>query len=79
MSTQSDPTQSPFLTTIEAAQYLRISARTLEKCRYLGGGPAFRKFGRMVRYTSEDLDEWAKSRSFEMTAEYEPEGRLRNK
>jgi hypothetical protein len=79
---QSDPPrESRFLTTLEAATYLRMSIRTLEKCRYLGGGPRFRKFGRIVRYTAADLDEWAKARSFEMTSDYEyaPHRALRNK
>ena len=72
MSVRSDPPAEPrFLTTVEAAKYLRLSIRTLEKCRYLGGGPRFRKFGRIVRYTAADLDEWARARSFEMTSDYE--------
>ena len=72
MSVQSNPSGQPrFLTTLEAAKYLRLSIRTLEKCRYLGGGPRFRKFGRIVRYTAADLDEWARARSFEMTSDYE--------
>ena len=82
MSVQSDRPREPrFLTTLEAATYLRVSIRTLEKCRYLGGGPRFRKFGRIVRYTAADLDEWAKARSFDMTCEYEPyrQGGLRDK
>lgn len=75
MSLQSNPPAEPrFLTTLEAAKYLRLSIRTLEKCRYLGGGPRFRKFGRIVRYTAADLDEWAKARSFEMTSDYELTG-----
>ena len=65
------PSDSRFLTTLEAAKYLRLSIRTLEKCRYLGAGPRFRKFGRVVRYTVADLDEWARARSFEMTSDYE--------
>ncbi len=77
MSVQSDPPGQPrFLTTLEAAAYLSISARTLEKCRSIGGGPRFRKFGRVVRYTTGDLDEWAKARSFEMTSDYEPRGKV---
>lgn len=73
MSVRSNPFAEPrFLTTVEAAKYLRLSIRTLEKCRYLGGGPRFRKFGRIVRYTVADLDEWARARSFEMTSDYEP-------
>ena len=74
MSVKSDPPgQRRFLTTLEAAAYLSISARTLEKCRSIGGGPRFRKFGRIVRYTAADLDEWASGRSFEMTSDYVPD------
>ena len=36
------------LTNDEAAEYLRLSPRTLEKQRVIGGGPKFRKFGRRV-------------------------------
>ncbi|MBN0502715.1 DNA-binding protein, partial [Pseudomonas aeruginosa] len=33
-----------YLTNDEAATYLRLSPRTLEKQRVIGGGPRFRKF-----------------------------------
>ncbi|WP_426727537.1 hypothetical protein [Enterobacter cloacae complex sp. 288G10] len=39
-----------YLTNDEAAEYLRLSPRTLEKKRVIGGGPKFRKFGRRVMY-----------------------------
>ena len=45
-----------YLTNDEAAEYLRLSPRTLEKQRVLGGGPRFRKFGRRVMYAVADLD-----------------------
>jgi hypothetical protein len=66
-----------YLTPDEAAEFLRMSPRTLEKQRTLGGGPRFRKFGRMVRYTMRDLVTWAEARSFAMTSEPEcrPPGR----
>src|SRR3546814_10235394 len=35
-----------FLTNAEAATWLKLSPRTLEKQRVLGGGPPFRKIGR---------------------------------
>ena len=56
--------QHRFLTPDEAAAYLRLSPRTLEKHRSVGGGPRFRKFGRMIRYTISDLDVWAESHTF---------------
>jgi hypothetical protein len=66
------PLQSQrYLTNDEAAGYLRLSPRTLEKQRVLGGGPRFRKFGRRVMYAVVDLDTWADQRSFEAT--FDPE------
>ena len=59
------------LTNDEAAEYLRLSPRTLEKQRVIGGGPKFRKFGRRVMYAIADLDVWADQRSFEATSDPE--------
>ena len=59
------------LTNDEAADYLRLSPRTLEKQRVIGGGPRFRKFGRRVMYAVADLNVWADSRSFEATSDPE--------
>ncbi len=65
-------TQPPrYLNNDEAAAYLRLSPRTLEKQRVIGGGPKFRKFGRRVMYAVSDLDAWADSRSFEATSDPE--------
>jgi len=50
---------SPFLNTDQAAYYVGLSRRTLEKMRTVGGGPRFRKHGRYVRYHIDDLDEWS--------------------
>ncbi|MDO3507246.1 helix-turn-helix domain-containing protein [Ralstonia pseudosolanacearum] len=60
-----------YLTNDEAAEYLRLSPRTLEKQRVIGGGPRFRKFGRRVMYAVADLDVWADQRSFEATSDPE--------
>jgi len=68
------PTPPPpqrYLTNDEAAGYLRLSPRTLEKQRVIGGGPTFRKFGRRVMYAMADLDAWADQRSFEATSDPE--------
>jgi hypothetical protein len=48
----------------EAAQYLKEkygvgSPATLAKLATVGGGPIFRKNGRIPVYLSEDLDGWA--------------------
>jgi excisionase family DNA binding protein len=53
---------SPFLTTEQAARYVGLARRTLEKMRSVGGGPSFRKHGRYVRYHIADLDAWSESR-----------------
>lgn len=74
-----DATQQPtqttqsarYLTNNEAAEFLRLSPRTLEKQRVIGGGPRFRKFGRRVMYAITDLEAWADARSFEMTSDPE--------
>lgn len=70
---QSAATTQParYLTNDEAADYLRLSPRTLEKQRVIGGGPKFRKFGRRVMYAVADLDAWADARSFEATSDPE--------
>src|SRR5215212_4255152 len=64
------PTANPeFLTTDEAGAFLRLSPRTLEKQRVLGGGPRFRKFGARVVYAAADLRAWADSRAYDMTSD----------
>lgn len=61
-------TAARYLTNDEAAAFLRLSPRTLEKQRVEGSGPRFRKFGRRVLYAVNDLETWADARSFEMTS-----------
>lgn len=48
-----------FLRTKEAAEFLSLSARTLEKHRTYGTGPAYRKLGGRVVYAVGDLETWA--------------------
>ncbi|HEF5875682.1 TPA: helix-turn-helix domain-containing protein [Burkholderia cenocepacia] len=47
------------LRTQEAARFLGISTRTLEKHRTYGTGPTYRKIGGRVLYTVHDLDAWS--------------------
>ncbi|MCW6532511.1 helix-turn-helix domain-containing protein [Sphingomonas sp. MMSM20] len=61
--------ESPFLSNEEAAAFLRLSPRTLEKYRVIGGGPRFRKFGRRVFYAGADLVAWAAQRVCDSTSE----------
>jgi len=65
------PPNRLFLNNDEAAQFLNLSPRTLEKQRVIGGGPRFRKFGRRVLYALSDLEVWANSRTFETTSDPE--------
>lgn len=58
---------SPFLTTEEAADYLRIGVRALENFRLNGGGPKYRKHGAIVVYHIDDLIAWSKMREYEHT------------
>ena len=60
-----------YLTNDEAAEYLRLSPRTLEKQRVIGGGPRFRKFGRRVLYAIADLEAWADEHAYGMTSDPE--------
>ena len=48
-----------FLCTPDAARFLGISLRTLEKHRTYGTGPAYKKLGGRVVYAIEDLQAWA--------------------
>jgi len=56
---QSTPAMPPrHLTTPEAARFLSLSSRTLEKHRTYGTGPVYRKIGGRVIYTLADLEAW---------------------
>lgn len=48
-----------FLRTGDAATYLGLSPRTLEKHRTYGTGPHYRKLGGRVVYAIDDLQGWA--------------------
>ncbi len=60
---------SPFLSTAQAAHYVGLSRRTLEKFRTTGCGPKYRKHGRYVRYHIADLDAWSASQTHESTSD----------
>lgn len=47
------------LRTKEAARFLGISLRTLEKHRTYGTGPTYRKIGGRVLYAVRDLEAWS--------------------
>jgi hypothetical protein len=60
---------SPYLNTAQAAYYLGLSPRTLERMRWLGCGPAYRKHAHRVRYLIVDLDSWSAERQRRSTSQ----------
>lgn len=48
-----------YLRTPEAARFLGLSPRTLEKHRTYGTGPTYHKLGGRIVYAPEDLKLWA--------------------
>lgn len=51
----------PLFNTAEAAKYLVMSERTLERWRLQGAGPTYIKIGSLVRYDRDDLEAWEQS------------------
>jgi predicted DNA-binding transcriptional regulator AlpA len=49
-------------TETQAAQRLLLSVRTLQGWRLTGGGPAYIKAGRAVRYRASDIEQWIEGR-----------------
>jgi predicted DNA-binding transcriptional regulator AlpA len=56
---QATPSQTNFVTDIEAAAYLGLAVSTLRNHRRSGTGPRYAKLGSSVRYTFLWLDEFA--------------------
>ncbi len=61
-----------YLRTTEAARFLSLSGRTLEKHRTYGTGPAYRKLGGRVVYALDDLQAWVARGA--MTSTSDPRG-----
>jgi predicted DNA-binding transcriptional regulator AlpA len=57
------------LRTSTAAAITGLSTSTLNKLRCTGGGPAFLKLGRAVRYKPDDLKDWLDSQRVQSTSE----------
>jgi hypothetical protein len=58
---------NPFLTPVQAGDFVRLSWRTLEKMRQKGEGPRFRRHGRYIRYHIDDLEAWSKANEHSAT------------
>ncbi len=67
MQTESIPQRK--LNVREAAAFLSLSKKTLDKYRMVGGGPAYLKLGAKVVYDIHDLEMWAHSRRRTSTSE----------
>jgi Helix-turn-helix domain len=52
------PHSDPLLDTAEAASFLRLSTRQMERHRQLHTGPVFIREGRRVYYSLSDLTQW---------------------
>ncbi len=52
---------TPLLNEKEAAEYLNLAVKTLQYWRVAGGGPAFIKMGRLVRYELSTLTSYIES------------------
>jgi excisionase family DNA binding protein len=59
----------PLLTQDEAAKFLKLSVRTVERLRVTGTGPKFLKIRNSVRYRQEDVQSWVASRLVGSTSE----------
>jgi excisionase family DNA binding protein len=55
--------------TKQAAGYLNLSQRYLEKLRVSGNGPPFSKIGKCVRYRTSDLDEFIERKTIRSTSD----------
>src|SRR5579863_8223282 len=66
--TMSTPKYDRTLTVRAAANYLGLSASTLNKLRCTGAGPVYFKLGRAVRYDPQDLDDWLTARRVSSTS-----------
>ncbi|MDA3918971.1 MAG: helix-turn-helix domain-containing protein [Deltaproteobacteria bacterium] len=60
-------TSNQFLNRSQAAEFLNLRKCTLEAWAIRGGGPAFVKFGRAVRYRISDLENYIKDRTRQNT------------
>jgi hypothetical protein len=60
---------SPLLNEREAAALLKLSVRTLQRLRCVGGGAKFVRLRGSVRYRTEDLQSWIEARVVSSTSE----------
>lgn len=62
--------KTQLVTTLQAAEYLGgLKKNTLEGWRIRGEGPCYRKIGRLVRYSLNDLDAYITAQSRTSTSQ----------
>src|SRR5262245_14997777 len=66
------PMPDALLTPAQAAAYLHVSPRTLEKWRMQGGGPRYSKLVHRVVYTQLELDIWVAEQTRTSTSDPGP-------
>ena len=64
-----DTSQNEWLRPKEAAAHVKSSESTMAKQRLKGNGPTYTKFGRLVLYAKNDLDDFLISRRRLSTSE----------
>jgi len=58
----SDPSSTPtHLTLKQAAERLHVAKATLDNWRYLGKGPLFIRFGRVILYPIAEMEKWERA------------------
>ena len=65
---QVNSSDNPFRSVVEAAAYLRLTRAALDRYRWSGGGPKYRKHGGRVFYHIDDLNAWSESRQYHDSA-----------
>lgn len=54
---------SPYLNTRQAAHFLKMGVRSLQRLRGNGEGPTVRRHARMALYHVDDLAAWSRARA----------------
>lgn len=65
----SDQAPGELLAPKQTAARTHLSTATLAKMRCYGNGPPYFKVGKFVRYDSNDVDAWMRSRRYTSTSQ----------
>lgn len=60
------------VTTPIAAKYLDVKPNTMEGWRVRGEGPCYKKIGRLVKYSINDLDAYLVTQTRQSTSQVQP-------